>query len=78
MSATSPAFYKTPIRYLRWASVNKPAYFYSIVVGLTGPVMMVAVPPVRRYFGDGPRPKVPMTYPIPKGPRPRPEGFDDE
>ena len=24
---------------------------------------MVVVPPVRRYFGDGPREKIPMTYP---------------
>ena len=24
---------------------------------------MVAVPPLRRYFRDGPREKIPMTYP---------------
>ncbi|KAF2714407.1 hypothetical protein K504DRAFT_2681 [Pleomassaria siparia CBS 279.74] len=78
MSAANPAFFKTPFRYMRWASIHKPAYFYSIMVGLAGPVMVVVAPPVRRYLGDGPRPKIPFTYPIPKGPRPRPEGYDDE
>jgi hypothetical protein len=63
MSQPTPLFFKTPLRYLRWASVNKPAYFYSICVGLAGPAIMVVAPPVRRYFGDEPRPKIPMTYP---------------
>ncbi|PSN60076.1 hypothetical protein BS50DRAFT_579578 [Corynespora cassiicola Philippines] len=74
----SPLFFKQPLRYLKWASINKPAYFYSIVVGLTGPALMAVVPPVRRYYGYEKAPKVPMTYPIPKGPRPRPTGFEDE
>ena len=30
---------------------------------MVGPMSMVVVPPVRRYFGDGPREKIPMTYP---------------
>jgi hypothetical protein len=63
MSQSQPFFYQQPIRYLRWASHNKPAYFYSIIVGLMGPAIMVVAPPVRRYFGDGPRAKIPMTYP---------------
>ncbi|KAF2113961.1 hypothetical protein BDV96DRAFT_647454 [Lophiotrema nucula] len=74
----APFFYKQPFRYLRWASHHKPAYFYSIIVGLMGPVFIIVAPPVRKYLGDGPRPKIPLTYPIPKGPRPRPTGFDDE
>ncbi|KAF2729806.1 hypothetical protein EJ04DRAFT_501646 [Polyplosphaeria fusca] len=78
MSTANPQFFKQPLRYLHWASVNKPAYFYSIIVGLMGPVSLIVVPPARRYLGDERRPKIPMTYPIPKGPRPRPEGFDDE
>ncbi|KAF2823167.1 hypothetical protein CC86DRAFT_76910 [Ophiobolus disseminans] len=74
----SPRFFQTPLRYLKWASINKPAYFYSIVVGLTGPVLVVTVPPIRRYMGEEQIAKIPMTYPIPKGARPRPTGFDDE
>jgi hypothetical protein len=59
----SPFFFSTPLRYLRWASVNKPAYFYSIVIGCVGPIMVLTVPPVRRYMGQEQRPKIPMTYP---------------
>ncbi|KAF2179416.1 hypothetical protein K469DRAFT_674271 [Zopfia rhizophila CBS 207.26] len=77
MSSTAPQFFKNPIRYLRWSAVAKPAYFYSVLIGCTGPVIMVIAPPIRKYFGDERRPPIPMTYPIPKGPRTRPEGFDD-
>ena len=68
-----PYFFSTPLRYLRWASFEKPAIFYSIVVGSLGPVFMVVVPPVRRRLGDGPREQIPLTYPsklalLPLGP----------
>lgn len=62
-SMSSPRFFSQPIRYLRWASFEKPAIFYSIVVGSLGPVIMVVVPPIRRRLGDGPRPPIPLTYP---------------
>jgi hypothetical protein len=61
--SASPFFFSTPLRYLRWASVNKPAYFYSIVIGCAGPIMVLTVPPIRRYMGQEQRPKIPMTYP---------------
>jgi hypothetical protein len=65
MSGVPPApfFFKQPLRYLKWASINKPAYFYSIIVGCAGPVMLVTVPPFRRYLGNEQIPKIPMTYP---------------
>ncbi|OCL00083.1 NADH-ubiquinone oxidoreductase 9.5 kDa subunit [Cenococcum geophilum 1.58] len=75
--SSAPYFFRQPIRYMRWASHEKPAIFYSIVIGSMGPVTILAAPPIRRYFGDGPRPKIPLTYPIPKGPRQIPEGYDD-
>ncbi|KAF2843207.1 putative NADH-ubiquinone oxidoreductase 9.5 kDa subunit [Patellaria atrata CBS 101060] len=75
---SQPRFWGTPFSYLRWASHNKPAIFYSMVVGSMGPVFLIAVPPIRRYFGDHPREKIPLTYPIPKGPRKVLEGYDDE
>jgi len=67
-----------PYRYLRWASHEKPAIFWSILIGFMGPVTLVVVPPIRRYVGDGPREPIPLTYPIPKGPRKIPPGYDDE
>ncbi|MCJ1356831.1 MAG: hypothetical protein MMC33_006827 [Icmadophila ericetorum] len=58
-----PRFFRQPLRYLHWASIEKPAIFYSIVVGSIGPVMVFTVPPIRRYFGDGPKERIPLTYP---------------
>jgi hypothetical protein len=63
MSAITPRFWAGPMRYLRWASREKPAYFWSVVIGALGPVSMVVVPPVRRAFGDFDAPAIPLTYP---------------
>jgi hypothetical protein len=63
MSAITPRFWAGPIRYIRWASREKPAYFWSVVIGTLGPVQMIIVPPIRRYFGDYDAPPIPMTYP---------------
>jgi hypothetical protein len=60
---SAPAFWSTPLRYLRWASYEKPAIFYSIVVGSFGPVALVTLPPIRRYFGDVDPEPIPLTYP---------------
>jgi hypothetical protein len=62
MSAT-PRFFSQPIRYLRWAAIEKPAIFYSIIIGSMGPVSLVVVPPIRRALGDNERPEIPLTYP---------------
>ncbi|MCJ1367754.1 hypothetical protein MMC16_006888 [Acarospora aff. strigata] len=75
---SSPRFFSQPLRYLRWASYEKPAIFYSMVIGSMGPVTLLVVPPMRRRLGDGPREPIPLTYPIPPGPRKIPAGYDDE
>jgi hypothetical protein len=62
MSA-QPFFYKEPLRYLRWASINKPAYFFSICVGLAGPGIIAVAVPTRKYLGYERIAKVPQTYP---------------
>lgn len=73
-----PLFFSQPFRYMRWAAHEKPAIFFSIVLGSLGPVALLGLPPLRRYFGDVTPPKVPMSYPIPTGPRQIPKGFDDD
>ncbi|KAF2104548.1 hypothetical protein NA57DRAFT_70752 [Rhizodiscina lignyota] len=71
-------FVNSPLRYLRYHFHANPAIAWSISVGLVGPVLMVVVPPIRlRYFNDGPRARVPSTYPLPPGPRKIPQGYDD-
>lgn len=56
-------FWSAPIRYCRWAAREKPAYFWSVMIGLTGPLSMLVVPPIRRRLGDPDAPQIPLTYP---------------
>jgi len=48
---------------MKWASIEKPAIFYSVVIGAAGPVMLLVVPPIRRRLGAEPIPVIPLTYP---------------
>ncbi|KAK4116973.1 hypothetical protein N656DRAFT_742802 [Canariomyces notabilis] len=76
--STSPRFWATPIRYLRWASRERPAYFWSVAIGACGPLTLAIVPPVRRWLGDEDAPPIPLTYPVPTGPRKKLTGYGDE
>ena len=58
-----PNFWATPFRYIRWASHEKPAILYSILIGSMGPVTVLLVPPIRKRLGDYDAPMVPLTYP---------------
>ncbi|KAB8295982.1 hypothetical protein EYC80_008799 [Monilinia laxa] len=78
MSSTIPRFFSQPFRYIRWAAIEKPAIFFSLVVGSIGPVLVLTVPKIRHRLGDGPRPQIPLTYPIPSGPRKPLSGYDDD
>jgi len=62
-SSAYPHFFRTPLRYLRWAAHEKPAIFFSVVIGSMGPLMLVMAPPIKRAYGWEPRPRIPMTYP---------------
>ena len=61
--ATGPRFWAGPIRYWRWSARERPAFFWSIVVGALGPIMLVTVPPLRRRIGDHDAAPIPLTYP---------------
>jgi hypothetical protein len=63
MSGAPARFWGSPIRYLRWASHEKPAIFFSCVLGGMAPLSFVVIPPLRRYFGDVDPPRLPLTYP---------------
>lgn len=63
MSTATPRFWAGPIRYCRWAARERPAYFWSVVVGAIGPISLPIVPPIRHYFGDFDAPPIPVTYP---------------
>ena len=63
MSATTPRFWSTPLKYCRWAARERPALFFSVVIGALGPVTLATVPPLRRLIGDVDAAPIPLTYP---------------
>jgi hypothetical protein len=60
---STPQFWSTPLRYIRWASYEKPAILYSLIIGSMGPVALFGIPPIRRALGDVDPEPVPLTYP---------------
>ncbi|KAK1758658.1 hypothetical protein QBC47DRAFT_375377, partial [Echria macrotheca] len=60
---STPRFWATPLRYIRWSARERPAYFWSVVVGAMGPVMLITVPPLRKRMGAEIPAEIPMTYP---------------
>ncbi|KAI1379001.1 NADH-ubiquinone oxidoreductase 9.5 kDa subunit [Hypoxylon crocopeplum] len=77
MHKPTPHFWANPLRYWRWAARETPALYWSIVIGTAGPVILATVPPIRKRLGYERPPPVPMTYPIPSGPRKTITGYDD-
>lgn len=63
MSGRAPLFWQTPIRYWRWSMRERPALFWSCIIGALGPVTLVAVPPIRHALGDPDAKPIPTTYP---------------
>ncbi|KAL4248195.1 NADH-ubiquinone oxidoreductase 9.5 kDa subunit [Abortiporus biennis] len=69
---------RSSYRYLQRQAHEQPVIFYSVVLGLIGPVMLVTVPPIRRSFGWKPAEVIPTSYPIPNRPRKAISGYEDE
>lgn len=63
MSNPTPRFWAGPLRYMRWSAREKPAYFYSVLLGATGPLMLATVPPIQERLGYKRAVPIPMTYP---------------
>ncbi|KAL1942264.1 hypothetical protein VTO73DRAFT_6328 [Trametes versicolor] len=43
--------FRQTYRYLQRQAHEQPVIFYSLVIGLIGPVMLVTVPPIRKTLG---------------------------
>ncbi|ODQ52810.1 putative NADH-ubiquinone oxidoreductase 9.5 kDa subunit [Saitoella complicata NRRL Y-17804] len=71
-------FWANPVKYCHWAAVEHPAVFYSMLMGLAGPVIAYTVPPIRRKLGYPDHIPLPMGYPLPKRARDTTlTGYDD-
>lgn len=60
---STPQFWSTPLRYIRWAAHEKPAILAAIAIGFMGPVSLATIPPIRRALGDVDPEPIPLTYP---------------
>ncbi|SHO76451.1 Uncharacterized protein MSYG_0789 [Malassezia sympodialis ATCC 42132] len=66
------------VHYLRKAAHERPVVFFSIIVGAIGPALVLTVPPMRMQMGWKPAERIPVSYPLPAGPREAVSGYDDE
>lgn len=64
-------------RYLQRQAHEQPVIFYSCVLGLIGPAMVLTVPPIRKKLGYVSPERPPTTYPLPNRPRVPVTGYDD-
>ncbi|GJJ72768.1 hypothetical protein EMPS_05126 [Entomortierella parvispora] len=64
-------------QYIRRAAHSNPYIFTSFVVAAIGPVLVVAVPPLRESQGYVRPARVPDTYPLPNRARNPPSGYED-
>ncbi|KAJ1856314.1 n19m, NADH-ubiquinone oxidoreductase 9.5 kDa subunit [Coemansia sp. RSA 720] len=61
----------------RKATYEYPFAVWGMALGLTGPLLVLIVPPIRRYMGYVPPYAVPNSYPLPRRARRVTEGFED-
>ncbi|CAN3357530.1 hypothetical protein DICA3_C11738 [Diutina catenulata] len=72
-----PQYWKQPIRWARYHAHTKPHFFFSVVLGLSAPLLLLATPLRRKYWYEDSE-AVPYVYPIPNRPRDKNlSGYDD-
>ncbi|ODV80646.1 uncharacterized protein CANTADRAFT_46265 [Suhomyces tanzawaensis NRRL Y-17324] len=73
-----PTYYKQPIRWARYHAHTKPHFFWSVLLGLSAPVLLLATPLRRKYLYADHEP-IPNVYPLPTRQRDQNlTGYDDE
>ncbi|TCD71085.1 hypothetical protein EIP91_000177 [Steccherinum ochraceum] len=70
--------FRSTFRYMQRQAHESPVIFYSCILGVIGPVMVITVPPIRASLGWKPAERVPTTYPLPNRPRRPVQGYEDE
>lgn len=72
-----PVYYKQPFRWARYHAHTKPHFFFSVILGLSAPVLLL-IAPIRRKLVYEDHEPIPRVYPLPNRPRDANlAGFDD-
>ncbi|CCH43328.1 hypothetical protein BN7_2876 [Wickerhamomyces ciferrii] len=58
-----PNYIKNPIKWLRYHSHWRPHLFYSLIIGLTFPILAIAGTPLRRKYWYSDHVPLPNGYP---------------
>ncbi|KAJ7227206.1 hypothetical protein GGX14DRAFT_418620 [Mycena pura] len=70
--------FRATYRMLQRHAHESPVIFYSCVIGLIGPVLLVSVPPLKERLGYKPAEPIPLSYPLPNRSRRPVHGYEDE
>ncbi|KAG2733147.1 hypothetical protein G9P44_004137 [Scheffersomyces stipitis] len=72
-----PIYYKQPIRWARYHAHTKPHFFFSVLLGVSAPLLLLAAP-VRRKLWYNDHEPIPRVYPLPTRARDAAlAGYDD-
>ncbi|CAG8509713.1 2502_t:CDS:2 [Ambispora leptoticha] len=71
------SFISQPFKATYRFAYDRPAYFWSLVIGFVGPVYVLVMPPIQRKYGRVKPESIPYTYPMPNRPRRPTVGYED-
>ncbi|CEP23259.1 hypothetical protein BN1211_3796 [Cyberlindnera jadinii] len=73
-----PVYFREPIRWCRYHAHNRPHIFFSVAIGVAGPILALTLTPLRRKFLFEDHEPVPFSYPLPNRARDATlKGYDD-
>ncbi|KAK6454984.1 uncharacterized protein RJT20DRAFT_129652 [Scheffersomyces xylosifermentans] len=72
-----PIYYKQPFRWARYHAHTKPHFFFSVLLGVSAPLLLLATP-IRRKLLYSDHEPIPRVYPLPTRARDASlSGYDD-
>ncbi|KLO17664.1 hypothetical protein SCHPADRAFT_846186 [Schizopora paradoxa] len=69
---------RNTFRYLQRQAHENPVILWSFGIGISGPLLVMTVPPIRKRMGWKPAEFPPTSYPLPQRARRPVVGYDDE
>ncbi|PRT55020.1 hypothetical protein B9G98_02640 [Wickerhamiella sorbophila] len=74
---SSPRFWSQPVKYLRYASYDRPHVVLAFILGVGGPLAAVTLYNTREKYLYKDAPLIPLSYPLPAKRDTTLTGYDD-